>query len=93
MTMVEDLYIFSKVVEPLLIQCFLILSIQGSRGFEILFKQCPLRVNITVLHFYFINMSLLWLITRFTSLLGTVMEFKPKSLKIRTEQQKSWDWH
>lgn len=38
MTMVEDLYIFSKVVEPLLIQCFLILSIQGSRGFEILFQ-------------------------------------------------------
>lgn len=38
MTMVENLYIFSNVVEPLLIQCFLILSIQCSRGFELLFQ-------------------------------------------------------
>lgn len=32
---------------------------------------------------------LLWLIVRFTGLLGADMEFKVKSLKLRTEQQKA----
>lgn len=42
-----------------------------------------------MLPFYFINALLLWLIARFTGLLGADMEFKVKSLKLRAEQQKA----
>lgn len=42
-----------------------------------------------MLPFYFINALLLWLIVRFTGLLGADMEFKVKSLKPRAEQQKA----
>lgn len=42
-----------------------------------------------MLPFYFINALLLWLIARFTGLLGADMEFKVKSFKLRAEQQKA----
>lgn len=41
-----------------------------------------------MLPFYFINALLLWLIVRFTGLLGADMEFKVKSLKLRAENKK-----
>jgi len=43
--MVENLYVFSEVVEPLLIQCFLVLPIQCSRGFELLFQIVSFKSN------------------------------------------------